>query len=306
MGINIVAEAKNRSALARKGGAVKKPRTGNGVSQGRARVACAAILLFCLTQVSYAKPESVAYTRPVVNGIRPHVVTINLNDPEVKVTLVVARKGVGTSEPFRWMMKRTHPDAALTGTYFGMRGLVPTGTMIVDGELIHSGRVGSAIALTPFNEVTFVHSRPGWVKDWSGYELVLRGGPSLVSKGKILLAPKAQGFRDRSLFSKRPRTAIGLTRHNKLLMVAVTRPVYLRHLAGVMKGLGAVEAVALDGGGSTALFYRGDFPVSTSRRLTNVIAVYSRGRASSSVARTAPATRTSPTAQLSKSGKPTT
>lgn len=300
---------KSRSALARKGGAVRKLRAGKEVPLGRASIACAAAFLFCFTcftDAPEAKPESVGYTYPIVNGIRAHVVTVNLNDPEVKVTLVLARKGIGTSEPFRWMMKRTHPDAAITGTYFGLRGLVPTGMMIVDGELINGGRVGSAIALTPFNEVSFVHSRPGVMNDWSGYELVLRGGPSLVSNGKTLLAPRAQGFRDPALYTRRPRTAIGVTRSNKLLLVAVAKPIYLRQLAAVMKGLGAVEAVALDGGSSTAMFFRGKFPVQTSRRLTNVLAVYCRARASPSVAQTAAPPRATPTAGVDSEVRPAT
>jgi hypothetical protein len=86
--------------------------------------------------------------------------------------------------------------------------------------------------------------------------------------------PRTEGFRDPALFRPNPRTAIGLTARNKLLLVAVTRSIYLSDLARVLKELGAVDAVSLDGGSSTALWYRGKYPATPRRALTHIIAVY--------------------------------
>jgi exopolysaccharide biosynthesis protein len=50
--------------------------------------------------------------------------------------------------------------------------------------------------------------------------------------------------------------------------------VYLRKLAEAVQALGAVRAAALDGGSSTALYYRGKSFAVPGRRLTNLLVVY--------------------------------
>jgi hypothetical protein len=112
--------------------------------------------------------------------------------------------------------------------------------------------------------------------DWSAYDGVLAGGMWLVRGGALALAPRAQGFRDPSLFRPNPRVAVGLTRAGKLLLVATGKRVTLGRWAKVLKGLGAVDALNLDGGSSTGMFYQG-YPVIRPRRhLTNALVVYSR------------------------------
>jgi hypothetical protein len=72
---------------------------------------------------------------------------------------------------------------------------------------------------------------------------------------------------------------VGITAHGKLLLVAVARPVTLDELAPALQWLGAAEAMALDGGRSTGLYYRGQSLVRPHRSLTNLLVVYdSRAR----------------------------
>jgi len=85
------------------------------------------------------------------------------------------------------------------------------------------------------------------------------GRPLLVRKGRVALP------RDRSSFARarHPRTMIGRARDGSLLLVTVDgrRPgrsgMTLREAARLMIRLGAVEAMNLDGGGSTAFVTRG-------------------------------------------------
>jgi hypothetical protein len=67
---------------------------------------------------------------------------------------------------------------------------------------------------------------------------------------------------------------VGLTRYNRLVMVTVARPIYLRQLARLMRSLGCRNAIALDGGSSSAMFYRGRFAARPRRSLTNLLVVY--------------------------------
>src|SRR5260221_4894422 len=206
-----------------------------------------------------AHPSGVTFRHVRRGGIRASVVTVNLDDSTVKVSVALPRHGVGSRETFRSLLHRVRPSAAITGTYFGLRDAQPVGDIVIGGRLVNTGFVGTALAITGENQVRFVETRRWKARDWSQYETVICGGPRLVNAGRALVVPRAEGFRDRSLFRRRPRTAVGLTRHNRLGLVTVARPIYLRQLAQLMRSIGCRDAIALDGGSSSAMFYRGCF-----------------------------------------------
>lgn len=172
------------------------------------------------------------------------------------------------------MLSRLQPVAAITGTFFCVQSLHPVGDIVVDGKLVNLGSVGTGICFTPTNTLHFRPFKYARATDWAGYTSVICAGPRLLTNGLVTVYPWAEGFRDGSLYRKAARSAIGVTKHNKLLMVTVNRPIYLSKLARIMRALGAVDAVNLDGGGSTALYCKGRVPSHPSRRLTNLIVVY--------------------------------
>jgi exopolysaccharide biosynthesis protein len=222
----------------------------------------------------YASKSSITYTKRIVSGVPAHIVTINLKDPDVRLSPMMPRFGVGHSEPWAAMINRARPTAAITGTFFDTRSLHPIGDIVVDGDLKCQGTVGTAIGIGANNEVRFIPTKRGKVNNWSEYQHVIVAGPMLIWNSKQCVYPRAQGFKDRQLFAKRPRTAVGITKNNKLLMVAVTKSVYLSKLAKMMRSLGAINAAALDGGSSTALYYRGKSVVKPGRQLTNLLVAY--------------------------------
>jgi exopolysaccharide biosynthesis protein len=232
-----------------------------------------ALLTFCATQVT-AHPSAVSFRRVRRAGVRASVITVNLNDTNCKVSVALSQRGVGSRESFRSLLRRVRPAAAVTGTYFGLRDSQPVGDIVIGGRLVNTGFVGTALAITGENEARFIETRRGQERDWSDYETVLCGGPRLVTKGRARVIPRAEGFSDRSLFRRRPRMAVGLTRRNRLVLVSVTRPIYLRQLARLMRSLGCRDAIALDGGSSSAMFYRGRFATRPRRSLTNLLVVY--------------------------------
>ena len=241
----------------------------------RPRVLAPLILLALLVpRPSAAERSSVTYSKRYVCGVVAHVVTINMNDPDVKLSPAYATRGVGASERFESILNRTRPTAAITGTFFDTRSLYPTGDIVVDGETVCKGVVGTAIGIGWSNEVNFIPTRRGWIYDWGNFQSVLCVGPRLLESGRKTVYPKDEGFRDSRLYSQRIRAAVGITRWNRLLFVTTRQPVYLSRLAKVMRGLGAWDAATLDGGGSTALYYRGRFFSRPNRRLTNLLVVY--------------------------------
>jgi Phosphodiester glycosidase len=101
---------------------------------------------------------------------------------------------------------------------------------------------------------------------------MVSGGPRLVAGGRVRVRSSAEGFDPLAapwfhgsfVASRQPRTMAGVRRDGSLLLVTVDgrRPgwsagVTLQEGARVMRALGALDALNLDGGGSTAMAVRG-------------------------------------------------
>jgi len=138
--------------------------------------------------------------------------------------------------------------------------------------------MGTAMAITPDNKVAFGRVVWGYTADWSGYETVLACGPTVVKNGQVDLKVPQERFRDPHVLGAAVRTAVGLTANNRLLLVTITRGVTLAKLAQVMKALGCVDAMNLDGGASMAMYYRGKVVVPAGRRLTNLLVVHEKAK----------------------------
>jgi len=238
----------------------------------------AMLALLAAAPRSFAHPKSVGYECKRVAGVWAHVVTVDLNDPALEVTLLLPRGGIGSAEAFSDIIHRNRPDAAITGTFFGVKGLLPIGNLVRDGQLLYPAATGTTLAITRDNRAVLLHTKADQDLDWSQYATALFAGPTLVRDGKYAVAPRAQGFTDPGHYRLARRTAAGIKSNNKLLFVAVSSRISLTRMAKVMKALGARDAVSLDGGSSAALHYRGSTLVRPARRLTNLIAVYANGR----------------------------
>ena len=217
--------------------------------------------------------KSVVMEYRKVGGVPVQVVTVDMNNPYVRVSVATSER-IGRAESVWNLLARSRPTAAITGTYFGSNTKIPVGDLVLEGERVHFGGVGTALCITYDNRVRFVRPPLNRQVSWSDYYTVLGAGPRLLVNGKVSLYPRGEGFRDRRVYARTARTAVGVTKHNKLLMVASRHPMSLRQLAWVMKGLGAKEAIALDGGSSTCLYYRGELKIPPRRPLTNLLVVY--------------------------------
>lgn len=220
--------------------------------------------------------RSIKFWQTVAAGVPVKVITVDLNDKNVKISAVMALRGNGTSEPFRQMIERADPNVAVTGTFFSMDNLHPIGDIVIDGSLVHFGGMGTALCVTPDNQANMVTCQWGRHHDWSGYDFVVACGPRLLENSKIVLDPRAERFRDRDMLAPNSRIAVGITRGNKIVFAMTHKPIYLGRLAKVMRSLGAVEAMNLDAGTSTGFYYNGATLAKPGRRLTNMIVVYGR------------------------------
>ena len=209
-------------------------------------------------------------------GVPVKVISVDLNDPNVKVSAVMAARGNGTAEPFRQMIERANPNVAVTGTFFSLDDLQPVGDIVIDGSLVHFGGMGTALCITPSNHATMVTCQWGRHHDWSPFDFVVACGPRLLDRGRVVLDPRAERFRDKHMLAPNSRIAVGITPGNTLFFVMTHSPIYLGKLARVMQSLGAAEAMNLDAGTSTGFYYNGATLAKPGRKLTNMIVVYGR------------------------------
>ena len=224
-----------------------------------------------------AKPGSVNFSYRKFGKFHTYVVTANLNDPDVKVTPILSRRGIGSAETYKSMITRTNPTAAITGTFFSPKNFLPTGDIVLGGRYVYFGGIGHAIAITPTNQAVIVSRPVNRQVDWSGFETVLCAGPRLLRNGVVAVSPRGEGFRDRRMmYSKTMRLGVGITRYNRLMFVAVKTPCHLSQLGAIMKKLGCWNAVNVDQGSSSAFYYRGRTVARPGRTLTNMLAIYDR------------------------------
>lgn len=208
-------------------------------------------------------------------GIPCHVVTVDLNNPHVRLRTLRA-SDLGTRyRSFGSFVRQTRPIAAITGTFFDTATGEICCNLVRDGQLLAAGVAGQTLSFDEKNEATFLQTagQYGGARNWRNTEVAISSGPSLVQDGEICLSPSSEGFSDPGLFRMAARTGLAVTWQNKLLLVSVNRHVTLGKFAHMMKALGARYALNLDGGSSTALYAKGRYYSHPRRRLTNVLIV---------------------------------
>ncbi|MDB5208632.1 MAG: hypothetical protein JWR72_3707 [Flavisolibacter sp.] len=102
------------------------------------------------------------------------------------------------------------------------------------------------------------------IKDKWKVQTAIGGGPVLLYDGNIRITNNEEyKFTGKAINDKHPRTAMGYTKDNKLIILVVegrnklAGGATLTQEAQILKDLGCVEALNLDGGGSSCLLING-------------------------------------------------
>lgn len=145
-----------------------------------------------------------------------------------------------------------------------------------DGFIISAHGKGSEIThLYPIG--TYIELKTQAQEPWTQLETLLTGAPHLVHQGRVHNTYFQEKLHH-SLMKPNTRSAVGFTHNGKLLMVNVfpegrSKGVTFTRLAQIMRRLGATEAMALDGGGSSSLFVREQGIQSNTRPVTNALII---------------------------------
>ena len=117
--------------------------------------------------------------------------------------------------------------------------------------------------------------------NWEDIDHIISGGPYLLKEGSVFIDATSQKLN--SIAGRNPRTAIGYTKDNVMLMVTIdgrkegSTGVTLKELANIMKDLGCYEAINLDGGSSTVMYVDGNIytgsNIKNSAAISNALAV---------------------------------
>lgn len=110
----------------------------------------------------------------------------------------------------------------------------------------------------------YLKNNPGKkIRKWK-MQTVIGGGPVLVQNGEISISNNDEMmFAGKALYDKHPRTAIGYTQNNKLILLVIegrnpnAAGANLEQEAKILRDIGCQEALNLDGGGSSAMLVNG-------------------------------------------------
>jgi exopolysaccharide biosynthesis protein len=102
-----------------------------------------------------------------------------------------------------------------------------------------------------------------YAKMFPNTEDIIGGVPQLIKNGKIEITWEQEKSSKSFVETKHPRTAVAKLKDGKFLMVTVdgrseeSGGIGLQNLAEILLELGAIDAMNLDGGGSTTMFLNG-------------------------------------------------
>ena len=179
----------------------------------------------------------------------------NINQPRMLSTYVLAY----TSE---W------GELAPPSPQYGMQVAIKDGKIIassVERLSIPQGGyviVGPKDKLKDLAEQKKVEVKLNTNPNWDGVKHIISGGPYLIRNNEVYVDVSAQKLN--AITGRNPRTAIGITEDKNLVLITVdgreenSIGMTLTELAGFMKSIGCVEAMNLDGGGSSVMYVKGN------------------------------------------------
>lgn len=142
-----------------------------------------------------------------------------------------------------------------------------------DGYVISLGGVEASQFQNTFKPGTPVDWQITWGTDWQGVAELVQAGPLLTRNGRVDVDFARDEFTEAKITEwVYNRSAVGLTSDGTLLMVTADA-VRVVDLAPLMLDLGAVDALCMDSGASSGLYYKGEYLWEPGRLLTSAIGI---------------------------------
>ncbi len=178
----------------------------------------------------------------------------NINQPRMLSTYVLLYTkdwGQTSPTPPKYGVNIAIKDNKITTISYGSTAIPENGYVIS----------GPKAKLEPFFSAKKISLDIKMLPEWENVNHIISGGPYLVKDGSVFIDVTAQKLG--AITGKNPRTAIGYTAENEFIMVTVdgreqaSVGMTLGELARMMKEFGCVNAMNLDGGGSSVMYVNG-------------------------------------------------
>ena len=224
------------------------------------------------------KMAQVQFNSTISTG-RENVKVDNINQPRILSTLVL----LYTPD---W--GQTSPAAPKYGINLTIQGNKVTALSQAPASIPQDGYVisGPKSKLGAFLLNKKVNLDIKMTPEWENIDHIISGGPYLVKDGGVYIDVTAQKLN--AITGKNPRTAIGYTTNNEFIMVTVDGREHasvgmtLGELARMMKSFGCINAMNLDGGGSTVMYVQGRIVNSPAQKggipISNALTITERTR----------------------------
>jgi hypothetical protein len=226
-----------------------------------------------------------------------HLLIIDLSDPYLRAQAVMAHDVLDVWPPeeeresVAGMARRYRRDgviAAINADYFGA-GRGPEGPTVVQGQRLdtpltialnpsHYRRTTLALARSGPAAITHLNPlaslSPGVFRD--PFFNAISGGPIILYHGRVLPEALACLFDGIPLGACRRdrQTAAGVDETGKTLYLLASTTRSTSGAAELLRDYGAFDALKLDGGGSTQLWYRGRTLVDSDREVANALLIF--------------------------------
>ena len=214
------------------------------------------------------------------SAFRAHIVTVQLMHPRVSLDAAFAHHRAGTVQNLKSIAAQNGAYAAINATYFDAYSSAvyraPYGYLVSKGD-VKFVNGGTDLTVFAYDRNQLARLIPGLqfgkAFEAGQVEGAVQAGPLLVKNGRVAVNAVKEGFRDPAILRGRAaRSAIGITRNHKLIMVTLPSA-SMPQLARIMKQAGAYQAMNLDGGASSGLYLNGKYVTKPGRKVSNALLV---------------------------------
>lgn len=107
--------------------------------------------------------------------------------------------------------------------------------------------------------------------DWKDVQTAVSAGPTLMKNGKMIGNGEEEGFKESKITKSRGQRSFIGVKKDKTLVMGTVSGVTIKELAEITKNMGLVDAINLDGGASSGLYYEGKYIHTPGRDISNAL-----------------------------------
>jgi len=235
------------------------------------------------------RSNPVKFEKKKIDGVPLYLTTVDLKDYDTYISVLLPHNATEANskevsygaESFESFVAGHKGAVLINGTFFSKdKEQRVMGNMVSDGKVLKYSRFenyGTTLGIRADNKLEMVTARAEGQPQWDKHWFSLTCGPRLLRQGEIWVFPEFEGFKDPHVLTVGPRQAIGYpASKDKIYIVSFLLGLSLEREAELMRKLGCIEAMNLDGGASRALAHNGSIVMKAGRPLTNVLIVYDK------------------------------